>query len=73
MTGNESAMKVILFIYDIYSSTAQGLQGADILAYDDPKQDYLVFIPDLFDGDRVHEPTCELPRYLIQGFANLVS
>jgi hypothetical protein len=37
MTGNEKATKGIVYFYDIYGFTAQALQGADILAYDDPE------------------------------------
>lgn len=50
MTGPATATKAILFIFDIFGYFDQTLQGADILAHSDKKNEYLVFMPDFFDG-----------------------
>ncbi|KAF2721741.1 alpha/beta-hydrolase [Polychaeton citri CBS 116435] len=49
-TGPKDAKKALLVIYDIFGFFPQTIQGADILAYGDSKQNYQVFIPDFFDG-----------------------
>ncbi|KAF2099951.1 dienelactone hydrolase [Rhizodiscina lignyota] len=49
-TGPATATKAILLIYDIFGLYPQTIQGADILAYADPKHEFRVFMPDWF-GD----------------------
>jgi hypothetical protein len=50
VTGPSTASSAILFIYDIFGYFPQTLQGADILATSDKDHQYLVVIPDFFDG-----------------------
>ncbi|RAL66000.1 hypothetical protein DID88_005661 [Monilinia fructigena] len=51
VTGPADATKAIFLIYDIFGYYPQTLQGADILANADKYNKYLVFIPDLFEGN----------------------
>jgi hypothetical protein len=50
VTGPATATKAILSIFDIFGYFDQTIQGADILAYSDKHNQYLVFMPDFFDG-----------------------
>ena len=52
ITGPKFAKKAIFFVFDIFGFTEQTLQGADILA-SGGKEEYLVVMPDLFDGKPV--------------------
>ncbi|KAI0837893.1 Alpha/Beta hydrolase protein [Hypoxylon sp. FL0890] len=51
VTGPKEATKGIIEIFDIFGYYPQTLQGADILATSDHKQQYKVFIPDWFKGE----------------------
>jgi len=50
VTGPATATKAIFFVFDIFGYFDQTVQGADILAYADKDHQYLVFVPDFFDG-----------------------
>ena len=50
VTGPANATKAILYIYDIFGYFPQSLQGADILSTSDKDNQYLVFMPDWFEG-----------------------
>ncbi len=39
-----------MFVMDIFGFYEQSLQGADIIAFSDEKNQYRVFVPDWFDG-----------------------
>lgn len=51
VTGPQNATKGIIDIFDIFGFFPQTLQGADILATSDSKNQYKVFIPDWFAGE----------------------
>lgn len=50
--GPKNARKAVYFIYDVFGYTSPTLQGADILTAKG-KEQYLVIVPDLFDGRAV--------------------
>ena len=50
ITGPSSATSAILMVYDVFGFSSQIQQGADILAYGDKDHEYLVVMPDFFDG-----------------------
>ena len=50
MTGPSNAIKVIIFVYDIFGYFPQTIQGADILSTSHDHEKYLVFMPDFFEG-----------------------
>lgn len=49
-TGPPSAKKAILIVYDIFGFSPQSLQGADLLAYGNEREQYQVYVPDLLLG-----------------------
>ncbi|MCJ1260381.1 hypothetical protein MMC22_000241 [Lobaria immixta] len=53
VTGSSSATTGILFVYDIFRFSPQGIQGADILAHTDPSHEYQVFVPDFLRGQNI--------------------
>lgn len=53
VTGSSSATTGILFVYDIFGFSPQGIQGADILAHTDPSHEYQVFVPDFLRGQKI--------------------
>ncbi|KAG9666328.1 alpha/beta-hydrolase, partial [Aureobasidium melanogenum] len=49
-TGPSTAKKAILVVYDIFGFSPQSLQGSDMLAYGNHKEQYQVFVPDFLLG-----------------------
>lgn len=43
--------RAILMVYDIFGYSPQLIQGADILARGDTRQQYTVFVPDILEGN----------------------
>jgi len=50
VTGPATAKLGIIYVFDIFGYFPQSLQGADILSTSDEHKKYLVFMPDVLDG-----------------------